>query len=65
MKREVYMKVLKIVSLLLVAGFTQNALAANIECTTQSHKLDFLTVTRDGGEETMTLHHLSERKSVF
>lgn len=56
------MKFLKIVSLLLVAGFAQNSMAASLECTTQSLKLDFLTVTRDGGEETMTLHYLSEKK---
>lgn len=56
------MKFLKIVSLLLVAGFAQNSLAASIECTTQSPQLDFLTVSRDGGEETMTLHYLSEKK---
>lgn len=52
--------------LLLVVGFSATTASAyGLECTTQSHKIDFMTLDRDGGEETVTVHYLSEKKERF
>lgn len=51
--------------LALSIGFSVQAASAGVECITQTNRFDFITVDRDGGEETLTIHHLSESKERF
>ena len=52
--------------LLLAIGFSATTASAyGLQCTTQSHKIDFMTLDRDGGEETVSVHYLSERQERF
>lgn len=59
------MKILKSMILMALSLSAINASAYGLECTTQSHIMDFLTLDRDGGEETITVNYLSERKERF
>ncbi|MFV8249197.1 hypothetical protein [Bdellovibrio bacteriovorus] len=59
------MKILKSIVLVALSLSAVNASAYGLECTTQSHIMDFLTLDRDGGEETITVNYLSEQKERF
>lgn len=59
------MKILKTFAVLALSLSAVNASAYGFECTTQSHIMDFLTLDRDGGEETITVNYLSERSERF
>lgn len=59
------MKIANALILLAVALSANAASAYGLECTTQSHLMDYLTLDRDGGEETVTVHYLSEKRERF
>lgn len=59
------MKLFKIFTVLAVASFTNAAFGYGLECVTQSHMMDYLTLDRDGGEETITVNYLSEKKERY
>lgn len=59
------MKVLKAIALLTLSLSATSASAYGLECTTQSHVMDYLTLDRDGGEETVTVNYLSEKRERF
>lgn len=59
------MKILSTILLFALGLTATTASAAGLECTTDTPFIDFLTLDRDGGEETVTVHYLSEEKERF